>query len=142
MYVLDRNISSPQDEPRQAFSSMSTRVHGLAEEPPCSAPACGAQYDLVRRRDELDALRKERKDFEQTVQAIAADLSRWHKGHFVHLGSPQTSRLVNLFKSIPSSQARGFLCQLLDVNDPLGKLFNDKVAPPTRNAMLKNLCQI
>ncbi len=136
MYVLDRNISSSQHEPRQAFSGMSTRVHGLAG-PECVDPkAIEAQIELIKRKQYL----LERKDFEQTVQAIAGDLSRWNRGHFVQ-GSQQTSRLVNLFKSIPSSQALGFLCRLLDVNDPLGKLFNDRVVPPTRNAMLQILCQ-
>jgi hypothetical protein len=137
MYLLDRNISSSQDEPRQAFSGMSTRVHGLAESTCPDPKAILAQYELIQRRNFL----RERRDFEQTVQAIAGDLSRWRRGHFVQ-GSPQTSRLVNLFKSIPSSHARNLLCRLLDVNDPLGKLFDDKVAPPTRNAMLQILCQI
>lgn len=154
MYVPDRNISSSQDEPIQAFSG-TTRVHGFADGP--DPEAMRAQAELVARRATLAAQRKEleaeretlrkrqareavESAFGQSSEAIRLWLQRSPKGGFLP-GSTERFRLEEAFKSIPPSRAHGFLTQLLDVNDPLGKLLRQKLAPRTRNLMLRVLCE-
>jgi hypothetical protein len=83
---------------------------------------------------------REGEAFKQSENAIRLELQRSPRGGFP-IGSAERLRLENAFKSIPPSRAHGFLTRLLDVNDPLGKLFRYKVARRTRNLMLQVLCQ-
>jgi hypothetical protein len=156
MYIFDRTISNSQDEQRQAFSGMSTSVHGFAEPRDCCAIL--AQQELVARREVLEQSRKkeaeekqresqkrnlelrEREAFQQSEDKIRFWLQQSPRGGFSS-GSAERFRLEEAFKSIPPSRAHGFLTRLLDVNDPLGKLFRHKLARRTRNLMLQVLCR-